>query len=174
MHSGSGFDKIFISTLSLDIQFFNYNCFLIQFFDKSTYFVRLLPSSSLVLRMMIVPSATFFPDAWISPRFHQHRWAGSHLPPSDPGSCQGISRLVGARAKPGVPGARADCPPSRLCASRLLSSVSIEKSWSCTSPGESTLTLSSSFCLQIKSCALDLCHLRPALYFSPDCVSLYF
>lgn len=54
------------------------------------------------------------------------------FPLSALGKCQGISRLVGARAKPGVPGARADCPPSQplawLCASRLLSSVSIEKS----------------------------------------------
>lgn len=60
-------------------------------------------------------------------------------------NCQGISRLVGARAKPGVPGARADCPPSQPlawpCASRLLSSVPIEKSWSCTRTGESTLTV---------------------------------
>lgn len=71
-------------------------------------------------------------------------------------NCQGISRLVGARAKPGVPGARADCPPSQplawLFASRLLSSVPIEKSWSRTSIGESTLIVFAPF---YQSCALD-------------------
>ncbi len=58
---------------------------------------------------------------------------------------QGISRPVRARVKPGVPGARADCPPSqplaRLCTSRVLSSISIAKSWSSTSTGESTFPL---------------------------------
>ena len=54
---------------------------------------------------------------------------------------RGISRPGRARVKPGVAGARADCPPSqplgRLCTSRVLSSISIAKSWSSTSTGES-------------------------------------
>lgn len=93
---------------------------------------------------------------------------------------QGISRPVRARVKPGVPGARADCPPSqplaRLCTSRVLSSI-----WTAyTDPLRAPVSPLSHFFFKqsvLKRCALDLYHLNRLISIPPvgsDCAYLQF
>lgn len=133
--------------------------FSLQFSGKPTYLVWLFPCSSCGPRMVHEMRCSHTRSINISLDLPARAGRSRHtFPPSARWNWQGISRLVGARAKPGVPGARADCPPSQplawLCASRHLSSVSIEKSWSCTSTGESTLASFPPGFLELKSCAL--------------------